>query len=260
MIASLVADALGLGLLLATGAAGIWSSLWIFWAESAAAYAVAAVTLRRGMQTLSDDAFIAQMHAVLDAKAARGRSLDESPAESARDLDLARARLAAFEALDRRTAAGQAEFDRRRSLETGLTGGVFGCAFAGFPVGHAVFLLLLGVVATVLAGSVQAVWSPAGIQAPADLVPAIDPAGVVVTLVAMAAVAALGLRPLRAPASMAAGDTALRRALLRLAVLQATMMAGGVLALVAGNAGIAIAFTVAKTAVDLLAARRPATP
>lgn len=139
-----------------------------------------------------------------------------------------------------------------------MTGGVFGCVFAVFAVGHAVFLVLLGVVSTVLAGSVQAVWSSGGMEVPADMIHAIDPAGLIVTVASMAAVAILGLRPLRAPASMATGNTALRRALLRLAVLQVTMIAGGMLALVVGNAGIAIVFTVAKTTVDLGAARRPA--
>jgi hypothetical protein len=81
--AALAADVLGGLLLLVGGPAAIWRTLWVFWAESAAGGIVAAVLLRRGMASVSDEAWLSYASQALDAEARRGPSDDETPYQHA---------------------------------------------------------------------------------------------------------------------------------------------------------------------------------
>ena len=92
--AALLADLLGGLLLIVGGPAAIWRTLWIFWAESAAAGVVAAVSMRSGRASLSDEAWLAYAAQSLDAQAQRGPSPDETPYQFAVQLQQRRRRLA----------------------------------------------------------------------------------------------------------------------------------------------------------------------
>ncbi len=262
--AALVADVLG-GLLLVLGSpAAIWRTLWVFWAESAAAGVVAAALLRRGMASLSDDDWLAHAGQALEAMERRGPSDDETRMSHAQDIARRRERLAALAALDRRSPQGAAAFARARSTEGLAVGGVLGCAFVGFSIVHAAFLLLLGVFGGVFqfvaggmlgGGFFDPGASPLG---PGEFTPPFGPdlAGVSLdsvgpVVLAMALVFAVGLTRLRKAGAMAEGEASVKEALTRTFILQIVLIIGSVPAMFLGSVPLAVAFVAVKTAADV---------
>jgi hypothetical protein len=262
--AALAADVLGGLLLLLGGPAAIWRTLWVFWAESAAAGIVAAARLRRGMASLSDDDWLAYAGQTLEAMERRGPSDDETRMSHAQDIARRRERLAALAALDRRTPHGAAAFAHARSTEGLAVGGVMGCAFVGFSFVHAAFLLMLGV----FQGAFQFVaggllgggfldpgaspFDSGELMRPfgPDLAGAsLDRVGPVV--LAMALVFAVGLARLRRTGAMAEGEASVKEALTRTFILQIVLIIGSVPAIFLGSVPLAVAFVAVKTAADV---------
>jgi len=266
MISALAADLLALALLLLSGPAAIWNVLAIYWAENLGFGLAAAVGTRRGMATLSDEAWFARAHALLAQQEARPDA-DETRAHHAAEMARRRARLAQMEAIDRGTPEGRAQIAAMRALEERASGLIFGCVFIVFALVHGLFLLFLAAASGLIrvpGGLLSS--DPAFLDLPSfdpsevGLVasaPTVDLTGIGWLLLWMGLVLAAALVPaLRRKVTMAQSDETMRRALLRLFVLQGTILIGGVLTLVAGSVAIAIVFTGAKTAADLLEVRR----
>jgi hypothetical protein len=254
--AALLADVLGGLLLIFGGPAAIWRVLWVFWAESAAAGIVAAVSLRRGMASLSDEAWLAYAAQSLDARARRGPSQDETRQQFERHLQSSRDQLAALAAIDRRTPDGAARFAAARGREGVFAGLGFGCAFVGFSVGHAVFLVMLWLFASAFHVFTNAFTSgefdPSRGGGPVPLVSALpDTGSLLPVLFVMALVFSVGLVPLRRPGSMAESDAAMKEALTRTFLLQIVLILGAVPAIFLGSAPLAIVFVGIKTVADL---------
>lgn len=275
MLSALLADLLSLALLLVSGPAAIWNVLAIYWAENLGFGVAAAISNWRGMATLSDEAWFARAHATLAARAAQPDH-DETRAQHAAEMARHAARLAQMEAIDRSTPQGRAEVAAMRRLEERASSLVFGCAFGIFAVVHGLFLLFLAGASSLL-GSVGGLgdlfsggpatfldpsgFDPSGFDpsglAPVAHLPLINVASLGWLLLSMAVVIIAALvSAMRRTVTMAQSDAAMRRALGRLLVLQVTIMAGGLLALVLGSAAIAVVFTGIKTALDLLEIRK----
>jgi hypothetical protein len=259
LAAALLADVLGGLLLILGGPAAIWRTLWVFWAESAAAGIVATVSLRRGMASLSDEAWLDYAAKSLDARLRRGPSQDETRLQFERNLQQSRDKLAALAALDRRTPEGATAFAQARATEGNLASGIFGCAFVGFSVVHAVFLLMIAFI-----GSFFTVWIhvgpsdpipfPAGdiTGLPVSLTPVLAADSILPLLVVMALVFAVGLSPLwRSYGGMAEGESAMKEALTRTFILQIVLILGAIPAVLLGSAPLAIVFVGVKTVADL---------
>ena len=255
---------LGGALLIVGGPAGIWRALWVFWAETAAAGITAAVLLRRGMTSLSDEDWLAYAVATLDAESRRRPSEDETPAQRASRVEARRARLAALAAIDRRTPDGAAAFAAARRTEGNVTGAIFGCAFGVFSAVHAGFLLMIGVISTLLA-SAGAVFTGGGFGDAGGLgdgglgfgsgdlpspILSVDLVSLVPLLSVMALVFAAGLLPLRRRAAMPEGEAAIRGAMVRIGILQVVLVFGTIPAILLGSVPLALLLVVAKTAVD----------
>ena len=247
--ASLLADLLGGILLIVGGPSGIWRVLWVFWAETAAAGIVAAVLLRRGMASLSDEDWLAYAAATLDAESRRPPSEGETRAQHDSQVRARRERLAALAALDRRTPVGAAAFASARRTEGNLAGGIFGCVFVVFSVAHAAFLLFIGIASAVFAAASGSLLG-GGLGSPTDFLASFDPGSAVPLLVAMAVVIAAGLLRLRRGGGMPEGEAAVRGAMVRIGILQVVIIFGTIPAIALGSVPLAIAFVVVKTAVD----------
>jgi hypothetical protein len=249
VVTSLLADVFGGILLLAGGPGGIWRVLWVFWAETAAGGIAAAVLLRRGMASLSDQDWLAYAGAALDAECRRRPSDDETPAQHAQRVQARREHLAALAALDRRTPDGAAAFAAARRTEGNMTGGIFGCAFLVFSVVHAGFLLFIGVVSAVFA-TASGAFLNSGWGSPTDLAPTFDLGSLGILLLAMAVVFAAGLARLRRRVAMPEGEAAVREAMIRIGILQIVIIFGTIPAIVLGSVPLAVVFLAVKTAVD----------
>jgi hypothetical protein len=275
LLSALLADLLSLALLLLAGPAAIWNVLAIYWAENLGFGVAASISNRQGMAAMSDEAWFARAHATLAARAGRPDA-DETRAQHAAEMARLGARLAQMEAIDRRTPQGRAEVAAMRRLEERASSLVFGCAFGVFAVVHGLFLLVLAGASSLIAsaGGLGGLFSgepatfldssgfdPSGLDpsgfAPVAHLPVINVASIGWLLLSMAVVVIAALVPaMRRGVTMAQGDATMRRALTRLFVLQVTIIAGGLLALVLGSAAIAVVFTGIKTAVDLLEIRK----
>ncbi len=266
MISALVADLLALALLLLSGPAAIWSVLAIYWAENLGFGLAGAISTRRGMATLSEEEWFARAHAVL-AREASTPDDGETRAHHAAEMAQRQTRLAQMEFIDRTTPEGRVQLAAMRAREERASGLIFGCVFAVFALVHGFFLLFLaaasGLIGTTggLLSSSPGRLDPMTFDAsgldPFTRAPTVDLTGIGWLALSMSAVLAAALVPaLRRKVTMAQGDETVRRALLRLFVVQGTILLGGVLTLVVGSVAIAIAFTAAKTAADLLEVRR----
>ena len=275
MLSALLADMLSLALLLLAGPAAIWNVLAIYWAENLGFGVAAAIGNWRGMAALSDEAWFARAHATLAARAGR-LDPDETRAQHAAEMARLGARLAQMEAIDRGTPQGRGEVAAMRRLEERASGLVFGCAFGTFALVHGLFLLFLAGASSLLSsvGGLGGIFSgeratfldpsgfdPSGFDpsglAPVAQLPSINVASLGWLLLSMAVVVVAAVVPaMRRRVTMAQGDATMRRALGRLFVLQFTIMAGGILALVLGSAAIAVVCTGIMTALDLLEIRK----
>jgi hypothetical protein len=264
VISALVADLLALALLLLSGPAAIWNVLAIYWAENLGFGLAAAIGTRRGMATLSDEEWFARAHAVL---AAARPDDDETRAHHAAEMARRQARLAQMEGIDRGTPEGRAQIAAMRVLEERASGLIFGGVFMVFALVHGVFLLFLAAASGLIGGMGGFFSGDPAFLDPTTVDPfavgpltsafTVDLTGIGWLLLSMGAVLVAALVPaLRRKVTMAQGDETMRRALLRLFVLQGTIILGGVLTLVAGSVVIAIVFTGAKTAADLFEVRR----
>lgn len=264
MITALLADLGGLLLLLTGGTSGIWSALAVFWAEGLATSITAAVRGGQRQSALSDDAWLAEAHAIVEGLASRPLASDESRLDRERDIARRRARLAQVEAVDRSTPAGAAAFQAARSAEDRLASGITGCVLIAFPVLQGVFLLLLAVVAPIF-GAVLGVGGslPAGAFEPGLGTPHPAVAGAafptianpLLLLLSMAAVLVSGLWGLRRRTGVAEAEGQVRSGVARIFAMQAVLLLGGVLSIVVGWAGLAIGLAAGKLLLDVVAHR-----